>query len=72
MVGFLVQSQPKLWLSGANLVAGWLFAFCSASFHGSFVDVLLAWPGASGLFPLFSEEGATVIIRDFCFLFFVF
>lgn len=65
VVGFLVQSQPKLRFSGSNLVAGCVFAFCSACFHASGVDVLFAWPGLSGFCPLFSEERATVIIRAF-------
>lgn len=61
MVGFLVQSQPKLWLSGGNLVAGCVFAFCFGCSRASGVGVLLACPGVS----LFSEEGAPVIIRAF-------
>lgn len=54
-------------LAGVNLVAGCVFAFCSACFHASGVDVLLAC-GVSGACPLFSEEGAAVIIRAFSFL----
>lgn len=50
---------------GVNLVAGCVFAFCSACFHASGLGVLLAWTGVSGFCPVFSEEGATVVIRVF-------